>query len=272
VALLFGLGVDLLFDGIALGINVPIVVLALLVAATLLRPPDASIDRLDLWLPPVAIVAALGIAVRTDPPVVGLDLALATLATVAWTVALAAGPVTRSSVTAVASLGGWAAGHVVLGATLLIGRAIPTESAGLAMARARRALPVTRGVLVAIPIVLIFTLLLSSADAVFRQLLSNVLAWQIDLRDGAQRAAVIFGAAWLIGGGLSIAASGMPLAPRRRCVARRSQGRHDLRHARRDGGDGRADSRRCFVRDFRRLAGRLPVWRHRDGLLFWDHL
>ena len=72
-AFIAGIAADLLFDRVALGINAPIATVAVLALVTWLGPNRRPADRLDLWLPVVAVLASLGPALRTDPSVVFLD-------------------------------------------------------------------------------------------------------------------------------------------------------------------------------------------------------
>ena len=74
-------------------------------------------------------------------------------------------------------------------------------------------MPVFRGLLLAIPIVLLFALLFASADAVFAELARSALTLPIhvDLDDLAERAIVVTAVAWLGAGWLALAAGRLPL-------------------------------------------------------------
>jgi len=211
LALVGGVTADILFDRVGLGINVPLMILAALAVSAAVRPADARFDRLDAWLPAVAVAAAVLVAIRSDPIVTFLDLALASIATLATIVALSGVAVTRGSLLAVTSVG------VLAGAWLGIGSAALFTAAGAddgwrgAGAASRRSLPLVRGLLIAAPIVLVFTALLASADAVFAHVVDVTLALPIDVGDLAWRGAASVAAAWAVGGALAIATRAVPL-------------------------------------------------------------
>jgi hypothetical protein len=211
-----GLGIagDLLFDHVAGGVNVPIAVVVVLVASTIVRPAGAVVDRLDLWQPPVAVLASIGVALRTDPTIVALDVALAAAAALAWTIAVSGEPLTRRSVVAVAALGAWAVGWLGLGSAIVAERAVADGSLRAVAASSRGAAPVIRGLVLAVPIVVVFAVLLSSADAIFRMLVDDILAIPIDFQGLLGRTAFTALVAWTAGGALAIAAAGLPFAAR----------------------------------------------------------
>lgn len=211
VALAFGVAADVLFDRRGLGINVPIFVAGILVATWLLRPRDRSIDRLDYWLAPVALLAAAVLATRTDATLVLLDGALAGLATLAWAIAASGESVTRRSALAVSALGAMAWAYVAIGSVSVVAKAGSDGSLGTAGVSARRALPVVRGLLIAVPIVAVFGILLVSADAVFAKVVGNLFALPIDLSDLGTRAVIVLGAAWAVGGILAVASAAVPV-------------------------------------------------------------
>ncbi|MBI3750762.1 MAG: DUF4173 domain-containing protein [Chloroflexi bacterium] len=212
-ALLLGILGDLLFDRVALGINVPIAIGAGLVAATLFRPAGSRIDRLDLWIPLVAMLAALGVALRADPTIVAFDLALAGVATLAWMICCSGVALTRRSVDVVVAAGAWAGAWLGIGGVVVAGRAGSDGALGKALGSSRGALPIIRGVALATPVVLVLAALLASADAVFGKLIGNLLKLPFDLSDLAVRSVVVLAIAWLAAGALSIAAGGLPYRP-----------------------------------------------------------
>ena len=116
-ALLAGIGIDVLFDRLGLGINVPLATAAILALVTWLARSHRPADPLDWWLPAVALGASLVPALRTDPSVVPLDLGLVALATAAWSIAVTGVAVTHRAAAAVVLLGAEAgiAGVVALG-------------------------------------------------------------------------------------------------------------------------------------------------------------
>ena len=206
LALLLGLLADLLFDRSLLGINVPLGAGGLLAAMTWLGRGRGRPDRADLWLPFVAMASAIVVAVRSDATLVGLNLGLATAALGAWSYAASGVPVTRRAAAAVVELGLWATVALVTGAGAILGRATSDASATRIVGRLGRTAPVVRGLLLAVPVVVVFGALLASADAVFARLVSTVLATSIDPTEPLRRTAFVLVAAWLVSGPLSIAA------------------------------------------------------------------
>jgi hypothetical protein len=205
LALLFGVMADLLFDRSLLGLNVPIAVATLLVVLTWLGRRWGRPDVADLWLPIVAMASALVVAVRTDGVVVLLNVGLAAAALGAWSYAAAGVPVTRRAAAAVVELGIWASISLVSGAALILGRATSDASATRLFGRLGRIAPVVRGLILAVPVIVVFAALLSAADAVFARLVSTVLTSPIDPTEPIRRVAFAFVAAWLVGGPLAIA-------------------------------------------------------------------
>jgi hypothetical protein len=205
LALVFGLLADVLFDRSLLGVNVPIGVGVLLAVLTWLGRDRGRPDVADLWLPFVAMASAGIIAVRTDPVVVGLNLVLAAAAVGAWSYAASGVPVTRRAAALVVELGLWATIALVTGAGAILGRAASDTSSTRVFVRLGRAAPVLRGLLLAIPVVVVFAALLASADAVFARLVSTVLTAPIDPIEPLRRAIFVLAAAWLVGGLIAIA-------------------------------------------------------------------
>lgn len=210
VALVAGVLGDVLFDRVGLGINVPIAVGGILVATTAFRLPDRRVDRLDLWLPPVALAAALVVALRTDVVIVFLAILLAGLATLGWAIAASGEALTRRSVLAVAALGALAGTSLGVGSVAVLANAGSDGALRDLGASGRRAVPVARGILIAVPIVAGFGLLLTSADAVFARVVGNVLSVPFDVADLAARLSVVVVVAWLVGGVLAVAGDATP--------------------------------------------------------------
>jgi len=207
-AILAGILANVMFDRVALGINVPLATAAILVGLTWLgeRRP---VDRLDLWLPVVALLAALGPAFRTDPSVIPLDLGLAAAAVGAWSFAVRGVAVTRGTARAIIALG--ARGLVALGtgfATLLA-----RSGADGYFARGTRQLgrlaPVARGAIIALPVVVGFSVLLASADAVFGRAVDEALHLPLDLDEVIGRGTFSILAAVLVGGPIAIASGAL---------------------------------------------------------------
>lgn len=219
--LLIGLLAEVVLDGPALGLNVPLVILALLGAAWLLRRPGRAPAPLDAWLPVVAIVSAGFVAVRGDPFLAFLDTSVALLFTGASMVAFSGLPVTRRSASVVAALGLCVVGAVAWGPprTIAASRSQhdPGRDADSAEDRGRLpawAGPVGRGLLIGIPLAVIFAVLFASADPIFRRGLDEVLGLQIDLGTLPGRVLFVLAATWLSVALLSLAASGVPAMER----------------------------------------------------------
>ena len=210
-----GLFSQALLLGHVFGLNLPLMAGAVLAAAVALRPDGRRIDPLDLWLPVGAIAVTAGIALRADPFLVLLDIGSGCLLLGAAVAAIGGSAVTRRSAVAIAELAlivlGWTLAGI-LRVTIAARRpAEPHESQ-------RRipvpAVPVLRGLLIAIPILIVFAALFSSADAVFARLTDQLFGWQIDLGELPFRLAVAFLIAWLAAGLLAVAAGSVgPEAP-----------------------------------------------------------
>lgn len=198
-----GVIAELLFDNIALGINVPIATVAALLLVTLLgrrRPADA----LDWWLPAVAVAASIGPALRTDPSVVGLDLWLVGIAVAAWSFAVGGVAVTRRAARVVALMGVQAGVATVIGLGWLLTRVGADGALSRGTRQLRRAAPILRGAIIAVPVLLGFAMLLGSADAVFGHALDEALRLP-DFADLVGRAAFAAVAAVIVAGPITIA-------------------------------------------------------------------
>jgi Domain of unknown function (DUF4173) len=208
-AVAIGLLAQWLFIGALLGINAPIALAALLGAAWLIRP--AGRPRLrprDAWLAVAAITFAAFAAVRGDMNLVDLDL-LAALGLGGAAIAAFAGFAVIDE--AIARLGALAARMAlfaaVAGARVLreVQAAMPHGSARSSL---RRAAPVLRGLLIAVPLVLVFVALFAAADAVFAKITGDLFSWNLDL--GTLPARIVFAivVAWLSAGLFTFVAVG----------------------------------------------------------------
>ena len=204
----------LLLDNL-FGINLPILSAALLAAAFALWPAGRAMDPLDLWLPVAAIAGIAGIAIRSDPFLLLLDIGAGCLLLGASIAAIGGSAVTRRSVAGVVELGlivlGWTAGGI-LRVTMAAGRR--TEDDDRRLRLPTRVAPVARGLLIAVPILLVFAGLFSAADAVFARLTDRLFSWNIDLGEIPIRLAVAFLIGWVVAGLLAVAAGSLaPDAP-----------------------------------------------------------
>jgi Domain of unknown function (DUF4153) len=204
-ALIAGIAADILFDRVALGINVPIATTALLLLVTWLSPRHRPADPLDWWLPAAAILASMGPALRTDPTVLPLDLLLCLAATIAWGVAVSGVPVTRRAAAGVIVLGGMAGGVCAVALAWLVARSGADGFFVRAFGQLGRLAPVARGALLALPVLGGFAVLLASADAVFGRALGDALRLPIDLGEAIERGTFSVLAAALVAGPIALA-------------------------------------------------------------------
>ncbi|MEA2518565.1 MAG: hypothetical protein QOF49_645 [Chloroflexota bacterium] len=221
----------LLFDSL-LGINVPVLTIGLMAVACALRTHERPIDRADWWLPPATIILSLAIAVRADPALLLLDL-LAICALLGASVAAIGGAaVTRRSSVRIVELGfvvlGWLATGVLRAAV-----AASRSDAGADSVAATRRLPpwagpVARGLLIAIPVLVVFAGLFSAADVAFDRLMTQLFRWDVDLGTLPLRLGLALFIAWGVGGLLAVAAGAIvdrdPVAARTTDRAARSLG------------------------------------------------
>jgi hypothetical protein len=209
-ALGIGIAAEVLLHGSALGINLPILVAVVLAAGWLIRRRGRAPDPIDAWLPVAALVVASFVAIRADPFLALLDCAGAVAFTGASLAAFSGLAVTRRSASVVLAIGAWVMVTAFAGATQAV---IALRAAGAPPVRLRipRWLPpVARGLVLAVPLALIFAVLFASADPIFRRGFQDVLGLRIDLGDLPGRVLFVLAAAWLAAGLLSIAVSGVP--------------------------------------------------------------
>jgi hypothetical protein len=196
-----------------LGVNAPILAAVLLLAGWVVRPPDRPVDRLDWWLPAAALAVSAGIAVRADPTLVALDAMVACGLLGASMAAFSGLAVTRRSAIAVVELGllvlGWA-GIGILRVAAALQRLGPADEAPSVDAAWRTRLPawlppVGRGILIAVPILIVFTSLFAAADAAFDRIVGTIFRWDFDLGELPLRLAVTFLIGWAVAGLLAVA-------------------------------------------------------------------
>jgi Domain of unknown function (DUF4153) len=209
LAIPIGLATEILLDGPAFGINVPIAVALLLSSAWLVRRSDRAPDRLDMWLPIGAILLSVLVAVRADPFMALLDVTAALVLTGASIAAFSGLAVTRRSASIVIAMAAWAFGAVLLGAASVVSRARPAVPAS-GLRRPGWAMAVGRGLFLGVPLAAIFAILFASADPIFGRAVEDVLGLRIDLGDLPGRLAFALAATWFAAGLLSVAANGIP--------------------------------------------------------------
>ncbi|HET6745729.1 MAG TPA: DUF4173 domain-containing protein [Candidatus Limnocylindria bacterium] len=205
----FGVLFQLLFYDTGLGINFPLAITSLLgIAWFVPERPTRWPATADLWLPAAAIVLAAFVAVRGDGTLVALDVL---------------GSLTLTFLS-IASFGGMPVVLRPFVAIFLLGLRVVAAAVGQAvhvLEGIRRAMPfhrvradlapmsgVLRGLLLALPLLLLFVALFASADAVFDQLLRETFDLDLDLGSLPGRLTVGLAAAWAAAGMLAFASRG----------------------------------------------------------------
>lgn len=209
MAIGIGLLGEIALDGPAPGVNVPVMTGVVLGLAWIVRRPGRAPDPLDAWLPITAMVLATFVAIRADPFVALLDLAGTAAFTGASVVAFSGLAVTRRSLSVIFVMGVWVVESALAGTArlLLAARPLRTETP--------RQWPawmgsVLRGLILAIPLVMIFAGLFASADPIFQRGMDDLLGFRIDLGDLPGRLIFAASVAWLAGGLLAVATRGIP--------------------------------------------------------------
>ena len=227
LALAVGLVAAVTWPGNSVGVNAPILVAALLAAAVAAVGEDGlrRMDPADAWLAPASFLLAGMTAVRTDPWLVTLDLLAAATLAVAGIAALGGARVTRGPALSVggsaieAMLAGMVGVVAVVAAVLrrppsapVVPGGEPIGPARQRFARLARYVPVLRGLAIAVPLVLVFVALFSSADAVFGRIAASLLDWRINLDLGAlvDQGLVTLLVAWGVAGLLALGAARLP--------------------------------------------------------------
>ncbi len=209
IAIGIGVLAEIALDGSATGINIPLLTLTLLAVAWLVRRPGRAPDPLDAWLPVAALVLAAFVALRADPLLAALDLAGAAAFTGASVAAFSGVAVTRRSLSVVFVIGAWVIESTLAGAArlFLTARPAPRQTP---RSRPGWLGPVARGLVLAVPLVMIFAVLFASADPIFRRGLDGLLGFRIDLGELPGRLLFVGGVAWLAAGLLAVSARGLP--------------------------------------------------------------
>ncbi len=173
LALLLGVASQYLFYGQALGVNFPLATGLFLVAAWTLRAPGKAIRRIDLWIPASAFTFAAFVSLRADATLMFFDI-VATLALCGASVVVFGGvPVSTLALRRLIREALSLVGRSVVGALEATARTWPlVRRLSPRMARASGPLG---GVLLAVPFVVVFALLFSSADVVFARALERVI-------------------------------------------------------------------------------------------------
>ncbi len=215
--LALGLLAELVLDGPAYGVNIVLLVVATLGAGWLLRRPGRASDPVDAWLPIAAVAFAAFVAVRGDPLVASLDTLAAMVFVGASLVAISGLAVTRRSAAAIAGLGAWTLEAALVGTPRIVRAArvaSPAQAGGWSRLGSGWWLSVGRGLLLGIPLAMIFAVLFASADPIFRRGLDELFGLRIDLGGLGGRLLFTLACAWFAAGVLSVGAIGIPAMER----------------------------------------------------------
>lgn len=203
-AALLGWSFDLFFYGKALGISLLLfVLLALAVLIYLGRSKAIRPKFQNLWLLLPLLFCAGMVAVRTNPFLTFLNV-VATLFLMEFAVHFfTSGRLERLGFFEYPLILSWVAAQSTVQAAPLISMAVDVPSAS--RKTKRNLLPVARGLLLALPILIVFTLFLVSADQVFAAYVNSVFTLNVFDRviELTWRSLLIFVVTWIAAGGLA---------------------------------------------------------------------
>ena len=213
VAGAIGLAGQLLFFEVAAGINLPIGLSLLALGGWLLRSAHRP-ATIDAWLAPAGLVFAAFAAIRADPFIVACDILVA-LGLIGGALASFGGrSVVARPFGSLINLGlgtlGWVLGGAIPAAADASRELPPGRTA---LRRASPALPVARGLLIALPLLVVFIALFSAADAVFARRLDDLFGWELDVGDLGWRIVLAAVIAWFAAGAIAFSASVAPTEP-----------------------------------------------------------
>ena len=215
IALAIGLLAQLLFVDAGLGINVPIATAALLLAGWVVRDPGRPAPRpLDAWLAPGALILSAFVALRGDGTLVALDILGAIALSGAALVSFGGLRVLERPFAAIIDLAGRLALSGMVAAIRPFAAVVGAVPSLRGTSRSGSVAAVLRGLLLAVPLVILFVALFSSADAVFARITGDVLGWNLDLGSLPARLAVAGLVAWVAAGLLAFVAKGGNRPPR----------------------------------------------------------
>lgn len=204
-----GLLAQWLFVDTGVGINVPIAIAALLISGWLVRPATHRLPRArDAWLPLAAIGLSAFAALRGDATLVTLDLLGAVALTGAALASFGGFAVVDRPFGSIAELASRVLGSAAVAGSRVIRGLIAVIPGSGARKSVTRAAPILRGLLIALPLVLLFVALFAAADAVFARIARDLFKdLDIDLGSLPARIVVAAAAAWLVAGLLHFVAA-----------------------------------------------------------------
>lgn len=212
VSLVLGWSVDGLFYGKQLGVSLLLLAIVVTAALFVLGRLEGVRPRLpNLWLLLPLFFFASMVFIRANPFVTTLNVLAVLLLFAYLAFFYAAGRVPDLSIAGHFLLPLRVGGHSLVRAAPLVAVSVDGKAA---QARGRRSLfPVLRGILLAAPVLLVFTILLASADPIFADTVERLLNLELlpDLTEWLWRGLLIVAAGWLIAGGL-VYAFGRPAA------------------------------------------------------------
>lgn len=215
VSLVLGLvAVRLCFD-LPIGVNAPVLTVLVLLGAYLTRPTGARFDPLDAWLPAGAIALTVGAALRGDPLLQLVDVALALGLVGAAVPAIAGFAITRSTALVLAGIGVRVMTSIAIAGGPVLVAASPTPDRATLVSGRKVIAPVVRGLGIAVPVVLLFVALFAGADAVFAQVASGALHPDLRLGDLPTRGSLGLVVAWLAAGLFAMWATFLPVTEAR---------------------------------------------------------
>lgn len=204
-ALALGLLADVLFYGERLGVSIPLFALALVAGLFALAQVERVRPvRANLWLPAAALFFAAMVALRADPFLTALNLALGLVMLALFASFFAAGHPHRQRLSTLALAPLLTFGYATVRPARLLRSARARGGDG---ERPRRLLPILRGLLIALPFLIAFGFLLASADLVFEQFMKDLLNFRIPpaLLRLLWQALVVVAVAWALAGAFAYA-------------------------------------------------------------------
>jgi len=206
--LFLGLAFDVLFTGKMLGLSVPLFALLLLAGLGLaVRWEGAQVFRANLWLPAALLFFAGMVLLRASVLLTSLNVCTALVLCGLLAFSLTQDSLARRSLPALLfaplealllsmERGGRVTAHVVR-----------HDLQGVPRPSRQRASSILKGLLLAVPVLLVFVPLLASADVIFAEMVERVLELEFlaDLLDWASHGLVVLPIGLLAAGGLAYA-------------------------------------------------------------------
>lgn len=209
-ALLLGVLADLLFYGRAVGVSAPIFVSIGLLALLAVAAREGRPGGANLWLGGAALSFAAWLAVRAEPMLVALNLLALVGLLLLLTASFRSDALHRLPPVRLLGRAFLALFEIGIHPLLLLISQLSQVRVG--PGRVRALAPVARGVLLAAPLLAVFTGLLMMADSVFASYVGQIFTLQLpfDVATATAHGVLIACFAWLAAGGMVVAlADGM---------------------------------------------------------------